>query len=79
MEAVFGRIGVDGKLEDAEFLILSPVERRGSITVFVGEVAPSLTGRLGYTIRTSPRFSGDPLTRPCDPLLTWATVANEEP
>ncbi|MCS6954186.1 MAG: alpha-glucan family phosphorylase [Bryobacterales bacterium] len=73
VEAVLGRIGPSGKLESAEVVLLPPVEQRDSVFIFARDVQPQQTGRLGYTVRVAPNHFDDPLTRPCNPLLKWAS------
>lgn len=71
VEAVVGRIGVNGQLEDTQVLALPPVEQHGTVYVFGKEFIPYQTGRLGYSVRVSPNHCDDPLTRPCNSLLKW--------
>jgi starch phosphorylase len=71
VEAVVGRIGVNGQLEDTEVLTLSPVEQTGTVFVFAKEFVPHHTGRLGFSVRVSANHYNDPLTRPCHSLLKW--------
>ena len=73
VEAVMGRIGTTGCLEETEVLMLPPVEQRGSVTVFAKEVTPRHTGRLGYAVRVSPNHYEDPLTRPVTSLIKWGS------
>jgi starch phosphorylase len=73
VEAVVGRVGPAGQLEDTQVLTLPPVEQRGSVVVFAKEFVPYLTGRLGYSLRVSPNHYDDPLTRPCNSLLKWGS------
>lgn len=76
VEAVVGRVGVSGELEETEVLTLAPIERlgeeHGSMFVFGRDFAPWMTGRLGYSVRVSPNHCDDPLNRPCNALLKWA-------
>ncbi len=72
VEAVVGRVSVNGNLEDTTVITLSPVERDGAAVVFAREFLPHHTGRLGYSLRISPNHCEDPLTRQCHPLLKWA-------
>ena len=44
-----------------------------STCVFAREILPQQTGRIGYAVRVAPNHFDDPLTRPCHPLLKWAT------
>jgi starch phosphorylase len=72
VEAVVGRVGAEGELEETEVLTLSPLEEHGSVFVFGKDFAPLMTGRLGYSVRVSPNHCDDPLNRPCNALLKWA-------
>jgi glycogen phosphorylase len=71
VEAVVGRVGPSGTLEDTEVIMLGPTEEAESVTVFAKEITPRHTGRLGYALRVSPNHYEDPLTRPCPDLLRW--------
>ena len=71
VEAVVGKVGVNGNLEETQVMTLLPVEQRGSAHVFAREYVPHQTGRLGYALRVSPNHYDDPLTRPCNSLLKW--------
>jgi glycogen phosphorylase len=71
VEAVLGRVGVSGQLEDPEVLTLPAVEQRGSAYVFQREIVPNHTGRVGYALRISPNHDDNPLTRPCNSLIKW--------
>jgi starch phosphorylase len=71
VEAVVGRVGVNGQLEDTEVMLLPPVEERGRVVVFGSDIVPQQTGRMGYALRISANHYGDPLTRPCSALLKW--------
>jgi starch phosphorylase len=73
VEAVIGRVGVSGQLEETQVMTLLPVEQKGSAVVFAKEFVPHQTGRLGYSLRVSPNHYDDPLTRPCHALLKWGT------
>ncbi len=73
VEAVVGRVGPSGRLEETEVLSLPPVEQRDSVYIFAKEIMPQQTGRVGYTLRIAPNHCDDPLTRPCHPLLKWST------
>jgi starch phosphorylase len=76
VEAVVGRVGADGDLEDTQVLTLAPVAPSGaqqeSVFLFGRDFAPFSTGRLGYALRVSPNHCDDPLNRPCNALLKWA-------
>jgi starch phosphorylase len=72
VEAVIGRVGANGNLEDTQVMTLPPVEQQGSAYLFAKEFVPHQTGRLGYSLRVSPNHYDDPLTRPCNSLLKWS-------
>jgi len=72
VEAVVGRVGVSGELEETEVLTLAPIEEHGSMFVFGRDFAPWMTGRLGYSVRVTPNHCDDPMNRPCNALLKWA-------
>ena len=69
VEAVIGRVGVNGNLEETQVMSLPPVQQEGEIYVFQKEFVPHQTGRLGYSLRISPNHYDDPLTRPCNALI----------
>jgi glycogen phosphorylase len=71
VEAVVGRVGAAGQLEDTDCVTLKPVEERGPAVVFERAFVPKQTGRLGYAVRVSPNHNDNPLTRPCNSLLKW--------
>jgi starch phosphorylase len=72
VEAVIGRIGVNGNLEETQVMTLPAVQQQGDAYVFQKEFVPHQTGRLGYSLRISPNHYDDPLTRPCNSLLKWS-------
>jgi glycogen phosphorylase len=72
VEAVVGRIGVSGNLEETQVMTLPAAEHAGNEYVFLKEFVPHQTGRLGYSLRISPNHYEDPLTRPCNSLLKWS-------
>jgi len=72
VEAVVGRVGPAGQLEDTQVLILPAIEEQGGVVVFGREFVPYETGRLGYSLRISPDHYDDPLTRACNSLLKWS-------
>ncbi len=72
VEAVVGRVGANGELEETQVLTLGPLEQQGTVFVFGRDFAPFATGRLGYSVRISPNHFDDPLNRPCNALLKWA-------
>jgi starch phosphorylase len=71
VEAVVGRVGVNGALEETQVMTLPPVDQQGEAWVFANEFIPHQTGRLGYSVRISPNHYDDPLTRPCNAPLKW--------
>jgi starch phosphorylase len=73
VEAVIGRVGVNGNLEETQVMSLPSVEQQGDAFVFLKEFVPHQTGRLGYSLRISPNHYDDPLTRPCHALLKWSS------
>jgi starch phosphorylase len=72
VEAVVGRVGIGGHLEDTSVISLPPGGEVDGKHLFRKEFLPSQTGRLGYSVRIEANQSQDPLTRPCDHLITWA-------
>ncbi|MFN7920597.1 MAG: alpha-glucan family phosphorylase [Bryobacteraceae bacterium] len=72
VEAVVGRVGFEGSIEDASVISMSAVDLQDDRHVFAGRVTPERTGRMGYAFRISPNHSDDPLTRPCGSLMKWA-------
>jgi starch phosphorylase len=72
VEAVVGRVGANGELEDTQVLTLAPAGQQESTFMFGRDFAPFTTGRLGYALRVSPNHCDDPLNRPCNALLKWA-------
>jgi starch phosphorylase len=75
VEAVVGRVGAHGELEDTQVLTLAALgagSRQDSVFMFGRDFAPFTTGRLGYALRVSPNHCDDPLNRPCNALLKWA-------
>jgi starch phosphorylase len=73
VEAVVGRIGVTGQLEETQVVVLPPVRQNGGVATFGKEFLPHQTGRLGYAVRVEPNHFDDPLTRPCYPLVKWGS------
>ena len=73
VEAVVGRVGPGGKLEDAEVLVLPALEQTETTCLFGREILPQQTGRIGYAVRVAPNHFDDPLTRPCHSPVKWAT------
>jgi len=72
VEAVVGRVGASGELDQMQVLTLAPREQRGSVYLFEREFTPFATGRLGFSVRVSPNHFDDPLNRPCNALIKWA-------
>ncbi|HUQ94297.1 MAG TPA: alpha-glucan family phosphorylase, partial [Bryobacteraceae bacterium] len=71
VEAVVGRIGVEGHLEETQVMTLAPTSEAGAAWTFTTQFVPAQTGRLGYAMRISPNHYEDPMTRPCYPLMEW--------
>ena len=72
VECVLGRIGINGSLEETEVVQMHAAAMQGDATVFEREVIPTLTGRLGYSVRVGANHFDDPLTRPVASLLKWS-------
>jgi starch phosphorylase len=72
VEAVLGRVGPSGSLEDTEIIVLPAAGESGGFAIYAKDIAPRHTGRLGYALRVSPNHYEDPLTRPCPDLLRWS-------
>jgi starch phosphorylase len=72
VEAVVGRVGVEGYLEETSVIAMSATEVAGGITIFTATFVPEQTGKLGYALRVSANHTDDPLTRPCHAYLKWA-------
>jgi len=72
VEAVAGRVGATGLLEEPMIVSLTPVKEQAGTFVFEREFIPHQTGRLGYTLRISPNHTEDPLSRPCRTPMKWA-------
>jgi glycogen phosphorylase len=72
VEAVIGRVGINGNLEETQVMSLPPIQSEGDTYIFQKEFVPHQTGRLGYSLRISPNHYDDPLTRPCNALLKWS-------
>jgi len=71
VEAVVGRVGVNGTLEETTVLTLPPEAEQDGEHIFSREFVPHQTGRLGYALRVSPNHSDDPLARPCHSRVKW--------
>ncbi len=73
VEAVIGRIGVNGHLQDFQTVGLVPVEQTGETYVFSNQYVVQQTGRIGYSVRVSPNHFENALTRPCNAPLKWGS------
>ena len=71
VEALVGRIGPQGELEEAQVLTLDPLEQQESVFLFGRAFAPLNTGRLGFSVRVTPNHYTDPLNRPCNAPIKW--------
>jgi starch phosphorylase len=71
VEAVVGKIGARGDLEEAHVLTLDRLEQQGTVFLFGRAFAPLTTGRLGFSVRVTPNHYADPLNRPCNAPLKW--------
>ncbi len=71
VEAVVGKVGAEGSLEETQVMTLAPASEHDTSWVFSAQFVPHQTGRLGYAMRISPNHYEDPLTRPCYSLLRW--------
>ena len=61
VEAVIGRVGVNGNLEETQVMTLPAGAAEGEcVRVFEKEFVPHQTGRLGYSLRISPNHYDDP-------------------
>ena len=72
VEAVAGRVGSSGLLEEPMIVSLAPTNERNGAFLFEREFIPHQTGRLGYTLRITPNHTEDPLSRPCRTPMKWA-------
>jgi starch phosphorylase len=72
VEALVGRVGAGGDVEDAEVVLLLATGQRGAAWVFSHDYQPKTTGRLGFAVRVSSNHFDNPLNRPCNALLKWA-------
>jgi starch phosphorylase len=71
VEALIGKIGPQGELEEAQVLSLGPLEQQGTAFLFGHGFSPLSTGRLGFSVRVTPNHYSDPLNRPCNAPLKW--------
>lgn len=72
VEALVGRVGPEGELEEVQVLVLEPREQHDTTVLFGRDIVPYATGRLGFSVRIVPNHFDDPLNRPCNALLKWA-------
>jgi starch phosphorylase len=72
VEALVGRVGATGEVENAEVVLLTATGRIGTAWVFSHAYQPKTTGRLGFAVRVSSNHFENPLNRPCNTLLKWA-------
>jgi starch phosphorylase len=72
VEAVVGRVGISGSLEDTTVLSLPFTGEQDGQFRYAREFVPHQTGRLGWSLRISPNHTDDPLTRPTHARLKWA-------
>src|SRR5260370_27807580 len=59
VEAVIGRVGVNGNLEETQVMSLPSVEQQGDVFVFLKEFVPHQTGRLGYKFLRSEEHTSE--------------------
>src|SRR5205823_10012407 len=50
VEALVGRVGPQGELEEVQVLVLEPREQHGSAILFGRDIVPYATGRLGFSV-----------------------------
>ncbi|MEI9811883.1 MAG: alpha-glucan family phosphorylase [Acidobacteriota bacterium] len=72
VEAVVGRVGADGQLQNVEIVGLRPQTQQGTLWTFAENYRPAFTGRLGLAVRVSSNHFENPLNRPSNTLLKWA-------
>jgi glycogen phosphorylase len=46
--------------------------------LFGRDIVPYATGRLGFSVRIAPNHFDDPINRPCNALLKWASEPPED-
>src|SRR5665213_1627416 len=73
VEALVGKIGPQGDLEEAQVVTLDPIEQQGTAFMFGRPFSPLTTGRLGFSVRVTPNHYTDPLNRPCNAPIKWMT------
>lgn len=71
VEALIGKIGPQGELEEAQVVTLDPQEQQGTAFMFGRPFSPLTTGRLGFSVRITPNHYTDPLNRPCNAPIKW--------
>ncbi len=71
VEALVGKIGPQGDLEEAQVVTLDPQEQQGTVFMFGRQFSPLTTGRLGFSVRVTPNHYTDPLNRPCNAPIKW--------
>jgi len=71
VEALVGKIGPQGDLEEAQVITLDPQEQQGTAFMFARQFSPLTTGRLGFAVRVTPNHYTDPLNRPCNAPIKW--------
>ncbi|MDP8990971.1 MAG: alpha-glucan family phosphorylase, partial [Acidobacteriota bacterium] len=54
VEALVGKIGPQGELEEAQVVTLDPQEQQGTAFLFGRQFSPLTTGRLGFSVRVTP-------------------------
>jgi starch phosphorylase len=72
VEAVVGRVGTDGLLQETMVISLPPKREQNGWQLFERDFVPHQTGRIGYTLRIAPNHCEDPLSRPCRSPMKWA-------
>ena len=73
VEALIGRVGPGGEMDNPKIVLLAPKTQRGSVWTFSEEYKPVTTGRLGFAVRVSSNHFENPLNRPSNALLKWAS------
>lgn len=71
VEALVGRIGPKGELEETQVLALAAQGHEGTVYTFSCDFVPLSSGRLGFSVRVSPNHYADPLNRPCNAPIKW--------
>jgi starch phosphorylase len=81
VEALVGKIGPQGELEEAQVVTLDPLDQKmdekppqqETAFMFGRQFCPLSTGRLGFSVRVTPNHYSDPLNRPCNAPIKWMT------